>query len=82
MKTWKTQEKIGQTNQKKNSKAVLLSGPPGIGKTTAATVISKSLGYDCIIQNASNQRNKASVNTMLTGLKDNQTLGHFLARKN
>lgn len=39
-------------------KAALLSGPPGIGKTTSATLISQQLGFDLVEFNASDTRNK------------------------
>ncbi|KAI5058482.1 hypothetical protein GOP47_0026652 [Adiantum capillus-veneris] len=40
-------------------KAVLLSGPPGIGKTTSARVISNLLGFEAFEVNASDNRGKA-----------------------
>jgi replication factor C subunit 1 len=43
------------------AKAVLISGPPGIGKTTMATIISKAVGYDVLEMNASDTRNKNNI---------------------
>ena len=41
-------------------KAVLLSGPPGVGKTTCAVLVAKSLGFGPIIEvNASDARGKS-----------------------
>lgn len=40
-------------------KAVLLSGPPGIGKTTSAKVVCKMLGFQAVEVNASDSRGKA-----------------------
>ncbi|KAJ6230477.1 replication factor c subunit 1 [Anaeramoeba flamelloides] len=48
-------------NQKQSKKAILLSGPPGIGKTTMSIVISKELGFVPIEMNASDLRNKNSL---------------------
>jgi len=48
-----------------NARACLLSGPPGIGKTSAAKVISKELGFEILETNASDQRNKKSVEELL-----------------
>ena len=42
----------------KTFKAALLSGPPGVGKTTTAHLVCKELGYDFVELNASDQRNK------------------------
>ncbi|XP_011037296.1 PREDICTED: replication factor C subunit 1 [Populus euphratica] len=46
-------------NDSTAKKAVLLSGPPGIGKTTSAKLVSKMLGFQAIEVNASDNRGKA-----------------------
>ncbi|KAH9411330.1 replication factor RFC1 [Ordospora pajunii] len=43
------------------SKAVLLSGTPGIGKTVLAHIVCKSLGFDVVEFNASDVRNKSEI---------------------
>jgi replication factor C subunit 1 len=45
--------------------AVMISGPPGIGKTTCAHLIVKECGYFCKEYNASDSRNASAVNTIL-----------------
>lgn len=60
---------ITQENLKYN--AVLLSGLPGIGKTTSARLIPKSLGFTTIEQNASDMRNSSSITEHLTSLGNN-----------
>jgi len=59
-----------------NAKACLISGPPGIGKTTTVRLIAKKLGYDIIEQNASDIRNKKSVEGLLNHLTDNQLVSY------
>eukprot|EP00962_Isochrysis_galbana_P045486 scaffold17903_cov86-Isochrysis_galbana.AAC.4 len=40
------------------SKAALLSGPPGIGKTSAARIVLRACGYDVVELNASDTRSQ------------------------
>lgn len=39
-------------------RAVIISGPPGIGKTTAAHLVANLEGYDILEYNASDTRNE------------------------
>ena len=56
------------------AKAVLLSGPPGIGKTSAATIIGRELGYEVQELNASDARNKAALSEGLSDVIGTQVL--------
>ncbi|KAF9986298.1 hypothetical protein BGZ65_008089 [Modicella reniformis] len=60
-------------------RAVLISGPPGIGKTSAAHLVGESLGYNIVEFNASDTRSKKSLDSDVRDLLDNQSLaGYFL----
>jgi replication factor C subunit 1 len=56
-------------------RAVLISGPPGIGKTTSAHLMAKSAGYNPIELNASDARSKKLVENQ-TNI-DNTSLDGF-----
>ncbi|XP_033225269.1 replication factor C subunit 1 [Belonocnema kinseyi] len=59
-------------------KAVLLSGPPGIGKTTSVYVVAKELGFDLLEFNASDTRSKRLLKDEVAGLLSNTTVkGYF-----
>ncbi|MFX0210350.1 MAG: AAA family ATPase, partial [Candidatus Hodarchaeota archaeon] len=45
-------------------KALLLHGPPGIGKTSSVLAIANALNFDVVMVNASDKRNKASLRSV------------------
>ncbi|XP_015119781.1 replication factor C subunit 1 [Diachasma alloeum] len=59
-------------------KACLLSGPPGVGKTTSVQVVCKELGFDLLEFNASDTRSKKLLKDEVSGLLSNTTMkGYF-----
>jgi len=56
----------------------LLSGPPGVGKTTTAQVVCKELGYDLVEFNASDTRNKMLLKQEVSGLLFNTTIKDYV----
>ena len=59
-------------------RAVMIHGPPGIGKTTAAHLAAQLEGYDVVESNASDTRSKKLVETGLKGVLDTTSLfGYF-----
>ena len=60
-------------------RAVMIHGPPGIGKTTAAHLVAKLEGYDVVESNASDTRSKKLVETGLRGVLDTTSLLGYLA---
>ncbi|KAI5791607.1 chromosome transmission fidelity factor [Peziza echinospora] len=59
-------------------RAVMIYGPPGIGKTTAAHLIARLVGYDVVESNASDTRSKKLMENSLKGVLDNRSLmGYF-----
>uniref|UniRef100_A0A336K826 Replication factor C subunit 1 n=1 Tax=Culicoides sonorensis TaxID=179676 RepID=A0A336K826_CULSO len=59
-------------------KAVLLSGPPGVGKTTTAHLVCKELGYDIVEFNASDTRSKRLLQEEVATLLSNKSLNAYV----
>ncbi|KAJ6789393.1 hypothetical protein PWT90_00946 [Aphanocladium album] len=60
-------------------RAIIISGPPGIGKTTAAHLAAKLEGYDVLESNASDARSKKLVEAGVSDVMNNTSLLGFFA---
>lgn len=72
----------GNENDGLKYRAVLISGPPGIGKTTAAHIVSKQLGYDILEKNASDVRSKSLLNQQVKSVLNNTSVVGFFKHRN
>lgn len=57
--------------------AVLISGPPGIGKTTSAVAVSRAEGFEPLEYNASDTRSKKALHTVVKELLSNRSMSEF-----
>ena len=69
----KTGKKI-MKNENVNARAAIVSGPSGIGKTSSIRVLAKTKGYRIFELNASDKRNKDTINNSVGFLMNNTTL--------
>lgn len=76
LKGWLGEWKHGSPSE---FKAVLLSGPPGIGKTTMAHMACKEAGFDIVEMNASDTRNKKTLHDEVRDVINNSSLGSFFS---
>ncbi|KAJ2098072.1 DNA replication factor C complex subunit Rfc1 [Coemansia sp. RSA 922] len=60
-----------------NERAVLISGPPGIGKTTTAHLVAKLAGFDVLELNASETRSKNALKDILGSAIGNRSVLEF-----
>ena len=60
-------------------RSVLIHGPPGIGKTTAAHLVANLEGYDIVETNASDTRSKKLIENGLRGVLDTTSLQGYFA---
>jgi replication factor C subunit 1 len=77
-KNAKTNFKLGGPDGTGTYRAVIIHGPPGVGKTTAAHLVAKLEGYDIVESNASDTRSKKLVEEGLRGvLSTTSLMGYF-----
>jgi replication factor C subunit 1 len=77
-KNQRTGFKMAGADGSGSHRAVMIHGPPGIGKTTAAHLVAKLEGYDIVESNASDTRSKKLVETGLRGvLSTTSLMGYF-----
>jgi chromosome transmission fidelity protein 18 len=60
--------------EKVHRKVLLITGPPGLGKTTLAHVAARQAGYDCIEINASDERTKDVVHGKIRDCVGTETI--------
>ncbi|CAH1774477.1 unnamed protein product [Owenia fusiformis] len=60
-------------------RAALLSGPPGIGKTTSATLVCQEAGFTYVELNASDTRSKKSLQSEVAEALNNHTLMDYFS---
>ena len=61
-----------------SQRAALLSGSPGVGKTTTATLVCEELGFSYVEMNASDTRNKKTLEEHISQSLSNKTMDGFL----
>lgn len=64
-------------SSKGTPRAALLSGPPGVGKSSAAAIVAREMGYHVVEFNASDKRNKATIDDFVSQTMMNHTVNEF-----
>ncbi|SCV71538.1 BQ2448_3126 [Microbotryum intermedium] len=62
-------------------RAVLISGPPGVGKTTSAHLVAKQFGYDILELNASDVRSKKLLESAFKSKTSDTTISGFFKKE-
>ncbi|XP_042079308.1 replication factor C subunit 1 [Haplochromis burtoni] len=69
--------KFGGKDDGSGFKAALLSGPPGVGKTTTASLVCEELGFSYVEMNASCTRSKNSLKEVVAESLNNTSIENF-----
>ena len=64
------------------AKSSLLSGPPGVGKTTTAYLVCKELGYDMVEMNASDTRSKKMLGESVSDTVNTTSVASMMGKGN
>ncbi|KAI9031598.1 replication factor RFC1 C terminal domain-containing protein [Phycomyces nitens] len=62
-------------------RSILISGPPGIGKTTTAHLVAEACGYEILEFNASDVRSRKALEENISEMVDNRTMTEFFVAK-
>ena len=63
------------------AKAALLSGPPGVGKTTTSYLVAKEMGYEIMETNASDTRSKKALDTEISDAMSSKSVTGSSSRR-
>jgi replication factor C subunit 1 len=58
----------------------MISGPPGVGKSSMVSIIAEELGFGVRIINASDKRSKSVIESMLKELSESSTIDFFVKK--
>jgi replication factor C large subunit len=78
LRAWAMQWQSGRVPSRR---AAVLSGPPGVGKTTAALALAAELGWTLVEMNASDARNETAVEQVAGRASVSHTLDETVAGK-
>lgn len=85
LRNWHANAKAGFKKPGKDGfglyRAVIIHGPPGIGKTTAAHLVAKLENFDIVETNASDTRSKKLLETGLRGVLDTTSVQGYFSGK-
>ena len=63
------------------AKAALLSGPPGVGKTTTSYLVAKEMGYEMMETNASDTRSKKALDNEISDAMSSKSVTGSTSRR-
>lgn len=58
----------------------MISGPPGVGKSSMVKIIAEELGFNLRVINASDKRSKSVIESMLKELSESTTMDYFIKK--